>query len=268
VNGRIRAPLVIGAGGHFCPVARFLGARIGKEPIVAAQELEFAMNAREKEECAVRAEVPELYFCRDLKGYGWCFRKQDVLNVGLGRLGGHRLSDHVLRFFRYLKDAGRIPKDFPEGLRGHAYLLYGSAPRRVVGEGILLIGDAAGLAYSQSGEGIRPAIESGLLAARTILEAGRRYTAENLDRYRSLIAMRFGTGKDRLSNVAKRVPDWLTGYVGGKLMATSWFSRHILIDRWFLHSHEPALEPETAPEAFRHFIRHGDTEYTERHGEF
>src|SRR6266571_4848133 len=48
VSGRIRAPLVIGAGGHFCPVARFLGARIGKEPIVAAQELEFAMNARER----------------------------------------------------------------------------------------------------------------------------------------------------------------------------------------------------------------------------
>jgi len=247
VNGRIRAPLVIGAGGHFCPVARFLGARIGKEPIVAAQELEFAMNAREREECAVRAEVPELYFCRDLKGYGWCFRKQDVLNVGLGRFGSHRLSDHVLPFVRYLKDAGRIPKEFPEGLRGHAYLLYGSAPRRVVGEGILLIGDAAGLAYSQSGEGIRPAIESGLLAARIILEARHRYTAENLGGYRSLLATRFGTGKDWLSTLAKRVPDWLTSYVGGKLMATSWFSRHILIDRWFLHSHEPALELGTAP---------------------
>ena len=62
-----------------------------------------------------------------------------------------------------------------------------------------------------------------------------------------MLATRFGTGKDWLSTLAKRVPDWLTSYVGGKLMATSWFSRHILIDRWFLHSHEPALELGTAP---------------------
>jgi flavin-dependent dehydrogenase len=29
---------------------------------------------------------------------------------------------------------------------------------------VLLIGDAAGLAYPESGEGIRPAVESGLIA--------------------------------------------------------------------------------------------------------
>jgi flavin-dependent dehydrogenase len=37
---------------------------------------------------------------------------------------------------------------------------------------VVLIGDAAGLAYAQSGEGIRPAIESGLLAAGAIVAAG------------------------------------------------------------------------------------------------
>ena len=41
---------------------------------------------------------------------------------------------------------------------------------------MLLVGDAAGLAYPQSGEGIRPAIESGLLAAATIVEADGDYT--------------------------------------------------------------------------------------------
>jgi flavin-dependent dehydrogenase len=32
VNGAIKARLVVGAGGHFCPVARFLGADARKEP--------------------------------------------------------------------------------------------------------------------------------------------------------------------------------------------------------------------------------------------
>src|SRR6185295_18942337 len=38
-NGRIRARLVVGAGGHFCPVAKALGAVLKEEVIVAAQEL-------------------------------------------------------------------------------------------------------------------------------------------------------------------------------------------------------------------------------------
>ena len=46
VNGKIRAPLVVGAGGHFCPVARYLGANLGAdEQIIAAQEIEFEMSA-------------------------------------------------------------------------------------------------------------------------------------------------------------------------------------------------------------------------------
>ena len=45
VNGEISAPLVIGAGGHFCPVARFLGAQLGKdERAICAQEIEFEMT--------------------------------------------------------------------------------------------------------------------------------------------------------------------------------------------------------------------------------
>ena len=48
--------------------------------------------------------------------------------------------------------------------------------RNTVGDGILLAEDSAGLAYSQSGEGIRPAVESGLLAADMIFAARGEYT--------------------------------------------------------------------------------------------
>ena len=44
INNQLKARLVIGAGGHFCPVARHLGAKAGGEALVAAQETEFEMD--------------------------------------------------------------------------------------------------------------------------------------------------------------------------------------------------------------------------------
>src|SRR5207253_5141401 len=85
VNGHIQASVVVGAGGHFCPVARHLGARPGhSELAVAAQEIEVEMNERQLRDCPVPPGVPFLYFCDDLKGYGWYYRKANFLNVGLG----------------------------------------------------------------------------------------------------------------------------------------------------------------------------------------
>jgi menaquinone-9 beta-reductase len=139
--------------------------------LVAAQEAEFEMSAHQLKQCNVRGPEPELYFCPDWKGYGWCFRKQNVLNIGLGRADPHGLPDHVRGFVRFLADTGRVPFEIP-ALRGHAYFLYGESQRPMVGGGVLLIGDSAGLAYSMSGEGILPAIESGLLAAEVIRAAG------------------------------------------------------------------------------------------------
>lgn len=48
---------------------------------------------------------------------------------------------------------------------------------------MLLVGAAAGFAYSQSGEGIRPAVESGLMAALAILAADGYYDHGRLDMY-------------------------------------------------------------------------------------
>ncbi len=123
-NDRLRARVVIGAGGHFCPVARFVGTKVGAEPAVVAQETEFEMDVHQLAACSIRSDTPELYFCPDMKGYGWCFRKENVLNVGLGRADPHRLSAHTAGFLKLLKSAGRISFDVPS-LRGHAYLLEG-----------------------------------------------------------------------------------------------------------------------------------------------
>ncbi|MGD0130689.1 MAG: NAD(P)/FAD-dependent oxidoreductase [Bryobacteraceae bacterium] len=242
VNDGIRARLVVGAGGHFCPVAKLTGAKPSRENAVVAQETEFEMDARQQAACRVRPDTPELYFCADLKGYGWCFRKNNFLNIGLGRMDQHRLSEHVAAFVHWLKSTGRTSFDVPSALLGHAYLLYGFSERKVIDEGILLIGDAAGLAYQQSGEGIRPAIESGLLAAQAIVEAHGDYSRESLGGYGKLLARRLGaSGQDWASRIGQRLPAAWIGAVGRRLLGARWFVRDVVIDRWFLHANEPAL---------------------------
>lgn len=243
VNGQFKARLVVGAGGHFCPVAKLTGAKPPRENAVVAQEAEFEMDERQRAGCRIRAEIPELYFCHDIKGYGWCFRKENFLNIGLGRMDRHRLSEHVAAFVRFLQAAGRITFDVPSALLGHAYLLYGVSERKPVDDGILLIGDAAGLAYKQSGEGIRPAIESGLLAAQAIVAAQGNYSRASLLRFEELLRKRFGTsGSDWASKAGQHLPSTLVGALGRTLLGTRWFVRDVVLNRWFLHAHEPALE--------------------------
>ncbi len=240
VNGEISAALVIGAGGHFCPVARFLGAHLGKEErAISAQEIEFELNESQAAQCAVTGERPELYFCDDLKGYGWCFRKGNYLNVGLGREGNHRLAEHVQTFARSLAAQGRIPADLPGKFKGHAYLLYAHANRPVIADGVMIIGDAAGLAYTQSGEGIRPAIESGLMAAANALAVNRDYSRERLLHYEAALRSRFGERGE--APALSMLPAKLRLVLARALMQTQWFARNVVIDRWFLHSQLPAL---------------------------
>ena len=242
VNGRIQARLVIGAGGHFCPVARVRGANARAEVGVAAQEIEFEMTAKQGQECSIRAETPELYFCPDMKGYAWCVRKNNFLNVGLGRLDPHALPGHVAGLLKFLRDARKLAFELPGKMHGHSYLLYGRTKRNVAQDGVLLIGDAAGLAYSQSGEGIRPGVESGLLAAKAILSSGIRNSSQISEMYRGLLEQRFGKAqREWVANMGRHLPGWFLSSASQVLMTNRWFSRRVLLDRWFLHRDEPAL---------------------------
>ncbi len=243
VNGEIETPLIIGAGGHFCPVARHLGASPkGKgQLIVAAQEIEFEMFAEQRAQCRVEGETPELFFCEDLAGYAWCFRKGDYLNVGLGREDTQRVSDHVRDFCTWLEDRGRIPRGIAERFQGHAYILYGHARRTLIEDGIVLIGDAAGLAYPESGEGIRPAIESGLIAAQVIAGASGDYRSANLQLYADRLVDRMGKPKAADAGLMALLPGALKRRLAATLLGTEWFARRVVVDRWFLHRHQPAL---------------------------
>ena len=238
VDDTLATPLIIGAGGHFCPVARYLGAKVGAaESAVTAKEIEFEMTPRQIDDCKVRPDTPELYFSRDFKGYGWCFRKGRHLNVGLGREGNQGLTGQLDHFFDFLKQRGRIPRDTPDRFHGHAYLLYGRTERKLLDDGVLLVGDAAGLAYPQSGEGIRPAVESGLMAAATITEAKQDYRRQTLLAYPARLTARFGNAAPR-----RMFPEFLRPLLARSLMDNRWFTRSVVLDRWFLHAHQTELQ--------------------------
>jgi flavin-dependent dehydrogenase len=244
-NGEIAARWLVGAGGHFCPVARQLGARPGEaEPAtVVAREIEFEMSPAQMADCPARPELPQLLFERDLRGYGWVVRKGDWLNVGLGRQDRHALPRRVEEFLDGLGAAGRVPSTMPRRLKGHAYLLYGEAPRPLVGDGAFLVGDAAGFAYGRSGEGIRPAVESGLLAARAIAGAGTAPGAAT-GAYERAVVSRFGSrGGARPGGAGGWLPARWRAPAAARALAWPWFARRIVVERWFLHRELPALAP-------------------------
>lgn len=233
VNEQISAPMLVGAGGHFCPVARRLNGPTNASPVVVAQEMEFPISPADAPAISIDPEVPELYFCRDMKGYGWCFRKQGYLNVGLGRLDHRSLPAGTSAFVEFLVAKGRLPPHLAWRWAGHAYLVHDPPYRKTVDTGVLLVGDAAGLARSQSGEGIRAAIESGLFAAAAIVDAAGRYDRTRLVGYETRLRTRFGGGASARA-LSRLVPDSVKASAARALLRIPGFVRHIVLDQWFL----------------------------------
>jgi flavin-dependent dehydrogenase len=240
VNESLKAPVLVGAGGHFCPVARWLNPdrerrRPGAGKLVVAQEAEFQLTPAEARSLSASPDTPMLYFCKDLKGYGWCFRKEGFVNVGFGRLESGGLPKAQAEFVRFLQTRWTIPRCESERWRGHAYLLHPSPRRHIVGDGVLIVGDAAGLAYPQSGEGIRPAVESGLIAARTIAKAAGSHGHDELVAYEAQLRDHFGAA-GAVSAAARFIESTVPRSVAVSLMQVPAFVRHVVLDRWFLHA--------------------------------
>lgn len=233
VNEQIKAKLLIGAGGHFCPVARMAGESAADKAVVAAKEIEFEMSNQQTAACAVSGDMPELYFCPDMLGYGWCFRKGDFLNIGLGRRENRHLSEHIDRFVSWLKESGRVSFDLPALFKGHAYHTYEQHARNKVDDSMLLIGDAAGLAFPESGEGILPAVTSGMLAADAVLACNGDYRSQQLARYELALSNRFGNA-DTFA-LHGLLPGAVKRLIGRKILASPRLTRKFVVEGWFLH---------------------------------
>ncbi|HYY05459.1 MAG TPA: NAD(P)/FAD-dependent oxidoreductase [Candidatus Limnocylindria bacterium] len=201
--GRFTAGIVVGAGGHGCPVARALGHAHVEEPVVVTQESETRVGAERLRALTPRYGWPELIAEPDFKGYGWYFTKGDFLNIGMGALGGEPVRRRLERLLARLRASGRLPDDLAlTPFRGHAYAIRRGEARRLAGERFVLVGDAAGLARDFSGEGIGPAVRSACLAADALLDGGPIT-------YAARIEAAFGLPAGALARLARHLPQVL-----------------------------------------------------------
>jgi geranylgeranyl reductase family protein len=230
-RGVFVARVVIGAGGHHCPVAKAFGEVSEREEVVVAQESETRLPPDRLAALHGLATAPELYVESDLKGYGWYFPKEDVLNIGIGVVSGPgaNLPRRRDALIAALRASGHLPADLPiEPFRGHAYVVRRRAPRRLAGDGFCLIGDAAGLARDLSGEGIGPAIRSGRWAAEAVADHLR--DGASLDRYARRIVKRYGPGETGwLGRQLSRLPDAVSRVLVRATLATGATRRHLVL---------------------------------------
>ena len=195
LNGDLRAKVVVGAGGHFCPVSRFLGNSTSDTYTLAAMESETGLDEATLRKYVPYPGSPEVIYLEDLKGYAWFFSKGRYLTIGIGSLKRKNLRRELSHFLELLKRTGRLSDELLERLEpftGHAYKIYPGGNRNITGERTLLIGDAAGFSSATSGEGIRPAVVSAALAAETIIEALGTSGPPDLGAYRRKILSALG----------------------------------------------------------------------------
>ena len=126
------------------------------------------------------------FFDRGLKGYSWYVPKAgNYLNVGIGgkfhgiRSPGKALQSHWEHFIRTLIRLSLVKEKVFQP-QGYSYHLRQNI-RDVQLDNAFIIGDAAGLATRDMGEGIGPAVESGLLAANAIIQ-GSEYSLKSVTR--------------------------------------------------------------------------------------
>ncbi len=175
---RVDARLVIGADGPGSVIGRSLGLNLDLEPrdIHRCHQVLLAHPdiGATRLEIAVGQEVAP-------GGYAWVFPKEKGLaNVGVGILGDEEQArEYTFRFVAQRFPGGRVLGEIasvvPTG--GHRMDL--------VGDRVMVVGDAARLADPLSGGGIPPALDSGRVAGEVAAEAlaADRLDAEFLARY-------------------------------------------------------------------------------------
>jgi menaquinone-9 beta-reductase len=179
IDEAFRCRYLIGAGGTRCPVYRILfrdiSPRAPERQIVALEhELE---HAWQDPDCHL------WFFEHGLPGYAWYVPKENGwINLGIGGMaeqlkqGSLDIKEHWSLFCETL-DAGPAAGARPDA-GGFSYYVRGK-PEQVRTGNAFIIGDAAGLATRDLGEGIGPAIASGIRAAESILR-GTEYSLDDV----------------------------------------------------------------------------------------
>lgn len=131
-----------------------------------------------------------------LLGYGFIYTNKESISIGTGALlgdlieTGYNVNDMLDRFKRHPAIAPLIHGGETIEYSGHL-IPEGGYDRmpKIYGDGVLVVGDAAGFVNPLNREGANLAMLSGKLAAQAMIEAKERgdFSAASLSRYRELL---------------------------------------------------------------------------------
>ena len=215
--GDFFAPMIIGAAGYTCPVARVVVKETYSEELVNREH--YCGGWREYwtdvEGCNVKEGAIEIHFLKGSSGCLWLFPVGNgVVNVGIGMvlseldkqqqklrdMQADLINNHPI--FKKRFSAAIMQEGSGKGWQ----LPFGSPrentvlqPRRAFANGVLLIGDSASLVDPFSGEGIGNALYSAKVAVDSILKYGE-ITIKSGREYQDAIWEELG---DELTNSLK-----------------------------------------------------------------
>jgi geranylgeranyl reductase family protein len=235
----VRARFVVAADGHFSTVRRLLhpGRRADLGSWHAFRQYFTGVDD---------ARLWVLFEPDLLPGYAWVFPLPDGrANVGFGVPRGPGVDGHTLKAtWRELLGRDRMqrvlgPNAVPEASHRAWPIPAGFDRARLTDERVLYAGDAAAVVDPMTGEGIAQALETGMLAARTVAHHGGD-DAVVTSRYADAVERSLGTDL-RFAGVLQRV---LGSPLGARAAlravdASAWTRRNFA--RWMYEDYPRAL---------------------------
>jgi digeranylgeranylglycerophospholipid reductase len=179
----LRSRVVVDASGHTGFVARASGLRPGNERSAVGMELELHAAAYDQDEVI-------FWLGDDVApgGYGWAFPCGDGrVRLGVGVVRPDSDAEPRVLLERLREEFVRLvgPGSGRGALEMHSGLMPVLHPdaTTLVGDGLIVTGDAAGQGSTLLGEGIRYAVLAGRGAGQAIVAAGGDYTPHGLASY-------------------------------------------------------------------------------------
>ncbi len=189
IKFEVEAKVVIGADGNASVIRRTAGLGRWYPDVVSCAQ--FRVGNLDLD----NPEVNEFYIGSKYApgGYAWIFPKSSsTANVGLGVRGGHR--EPALSYLkRFMNSDPRLKDSKILGLAGGITPVSGVL-NRIVGDGVMLVGDAAGQLIPITGAGVHAGVVAGRIAGEVAAEAVLRgdVTAPTLSLYETRFDANWG----------------------------------------------------------------------------
>lgn len=172
-RGKVEAKIIVAADGVNSATLKSIGWSPFKPNEVYLTIQKEILSSRERIAEIIGEKTINFYFGKDISkfGYGWAFPKRNVISLGWGCLLSE-ITNTRNAFEKFLEyEPVKEILSSGETIRTAAHLVPLKSRDTFIEKGVLAVGDAAGLVDPISGKGIPYALESGELAAKTIIKA-------------------------------------------------------------------------------------------------